>query len=254
MKQINFYFCVLAVTGLFLLTSCGEKLGLAEQLWAELDLTAAPNTLVESERNAGWQLLFDGRTTNGWRGYNMQGVPGDWEVENGTLTVNGTGGGEEQDVITNGIYRNFAFTVEYKLTEGANSGIIFQIKEDPKYKFPYETGPEFQLVDTDGFPGRLEDWQSNGANYAMYPPRAIVHNPVGEWNRLMIVVKDHHVTQILNGVVIVEYEKYSDEWNALRNSGKWMDFPDYGKYDEGHISLQNHGHKLWFRNIKLKQL
>jgi hypothetical protein len=165
MKQIHFYFCVLAVTGLFLFTSCGNKLGLAEQLWAELDLTAAPNTLAGKERSAGWQMLFDGRTPSGWHGYNMQGIPSDWVVEDGTLTVNGTGGGEEQDIITDGIYRNFAFTVEYKLSQGANSGIIFQIKEDPKYQFPYETGPEFQLVDGDSNPGRLEDVQSNGANY-----------------------------------------------------------------------------------------
>jgi hypothetical protein len=209
--------------------------------------------LTDKEKRSGWQLLFDGRTPNGWHGYNMRGIPDVWAIEDGSFTVNSTGGGEEQDIITDGIYRNFAFTVEYKLSQGSNSGIIFQVKEDPKYQFPYETGPEFQLSDSNN-PNRLGGVQSHGANYGMYAPTSTPYKPAGEWNRLMLVVKDNRVTQILNGVIVVEYEKYSDEWNALRNSGKWADFPDYGKFDEGHISMQNHGSKLWFRNIKLKQL
>jgi len=233
---------------------CSAHLG--EKLWAELDLNAPPNTLSASEREAGWQLLFDGSTPNGWRGYNMpNGIPDVWAVEDGTLTMNSVGGGEEQDIITNAIYRNFAFSVEYKLSVGSNSGIIYQVKEDPKYTFPYETGPEFQLIDASHRPDRpLLDWQSHGANYAMYPPKARPYNPAGEWNRLMLVVNGDEVIQLINGVEVVRYVKYSDEWNELRDSGKWVDFPDYGKFDEGHIALQNHGTKLWYRSVKLKQL
>jgi hypothetical protein len=93
-----------------------------------------------------------------------------------------------------------------------------------------------------------------GANYAMYPPKSFPAKPVGEWNHLMLVVNGNHVTQILNGVIVVEYDKYSADWKKLRDSGKWKDYPDYGKYDEGNISLQNHGTQIWFHNIKLKEL
>ena len=252
MKKTNFYFFALVVTGIFLLNSCGQKTNLVSKLYVELDLNAAPNVLSEKEKKAGWQLLFDGKTTVGWHGYNMQGIPDVWTVEDGCFTINEEGGHESQDIITNSIYRNFAFTVEFKLSPGSNSGIIFQVVESPKYQFPYETGPEFQLADPASRFGTPE--QSIGANYGMYAPTAKPSNPAGEWNRLLLVVNGNKVTHILNGVEIVNYEKYSDEWTKLRNSGKWVDFPDYGISDEGHISLQNHGSKLWFRNIKIKQL
>lgn len=226
----------------------------AKELYSEISSTSQLNKLSDKEKDAGWQLLFDGVTGNGWHGYNQQGIPEFWSIEDGSLTMNSTGMGEEQDIITDKIYRNFAFTVEYKLSKGANSGIIFQLKEDSKYKFPYETGPEFQLIDQDNWPDPLEDRQIHGANYAMYPPLAKPYNPFSEWNRLLLVVEGNDVIQMINGEVVVSYTKYSDEWNELRNSGKWTDFPDWGKFDEGNISLQNHGTKVWFRNIKIKEL
>jgi len=250
MKQIYF----LALISVLLFFSCGKKPDLITKLYSELDFTATLNTLTENEKKDGWQLLFDGKTTTGWHGYNMDGIPDVWTVEDGCITINGEGGNEEQDIITDAIFRNFAFTVEYKLSSGSNSGVIFQVKEDPKYQFPYETGPEFQLIDHENWPDLLEDWQINGANYAMYPPKAMPNNPVGEWNRLFLVVNGNHVTQLINGVEVVNYEKYSNEWVELRNSGKWVNYSDYGISDEGHISLQNHGTKLWFRNIKIKTL
>jgi len=252
MKRVNFYF--VALISVFLFSSCESKINLASKLYAELDLTSAPNTLTEKEKQAGWQLLFDGKTTTGWHGYNMTGIPEMWTIEDGSLTMNSVGGHEDQDIITDSVYRNFAFTVEFKMTPGCNSGIIFQVKEDPKYKFPYETGPEFQLIDDKGWPDKLENWQLTGANYAMYPPKATPTKPIGEWNRLLLVVNGNHVTQMINGVEVVSYEKYTDEWVKLRNSGKWANYPDYGIVDEGHISLQNHGTKLWFRSVMIKQL
>ena len=87
----------------------------------------------------------------------------------------------------------------------------------------------------------------------MYPPKSLPCNPVGEWNQLMLVVDGNQVTQIINGVVVVVYEKYSEDWKKLRDSGKWSTFPDYGKFDEGYISLQNHGTQVWYSNIKLKE-
>ena len=223
-------------------------------LYTELSEEAPANTLTVNEADNDWVLLFNGHDFSGWHGYNMQGVPEFWIIEDQAMTITATGGGESQDIITGNTYKDFALSLEYRVTEGANSGIIFQVREDPEYEYPYETGPEFQIIDDEGWPGGLEDWQKNGANYAMYPPASSPAKPVGEWNRILLVVDGNHVTQMLNGVVVVEYEKYSDEWQKLRNSGKWNDFPDYGKFDEGHISLQNHGTKVAFRSIKIKEL
>lgn len=223
-------------------------------LYNEIDRTVEPNKITEKEVSQNWQLLFDGINADGWHGYNQQGVPECWEVQDNCLTMKSVGGNEEQDLITDKVYDNFALSLEYKMTTGANSGVLFQIKEDPKYKFAYETGLEFQIIDHENWPDPLEDWQINGANYAMYPPMEKPYKNIGEWNQLMLVVNGDEVTQILNGVVIVKFTKNSEEWTKLRNSGKWTDYPDYGKYDKGHVSLQNHGTKVWFRNIMIKEL
>jgi hypothetical protein len=235
--------------------SCGKTIVIdAKSLLSEIDQLSTPNTLTDHEKEQGWQLLFDGKTTDGWHGYNMKSFPDCWAIEEGTFTMNSFGSGEDQDIITNKKYRSFALYLEYKLTIAANSGVIFQIAEDTLYKYPYETGPEFQVIDHENWPDSLNDWQTNGANYAMYPPKAKPYKPIGEWNQLFLFVNENKITQILNGEVVVEYEKNSEEWTKLRNSGKWADYPDWGKFDEGYISLQNHGTKVWYRSIKLKEL
>ncbi len=225
-----------------------------KSLYLELGKSEPANLLSKNEMKNGWQLLFDGKSTSGWHGYNMGIFPDCWVIEEGSFTMTTEGRGESQDIITDKIYKNFAFTAEFKLTQGANSGIIFQISEDTTYKYPYETGPEFQIIDHMNWPDPLEDWQKCAANYAMYPSKVTDYKPIGEWNRLLLVVNGNHVTHILNGEIAVEYDKYSEEWTKLRGSGKWASFPDWGKFDEGPISLQNHGTKVWFRNIKIKEL
>ena len=224
------------------------------KLYSEIDQKAAPNTLTKAEAANHWILLFDGKNTNGWHGYNLAGFPDCWTIEDGCLTMTTQGRAESQDIITDKTYKSFVFYTEFKLTPGANSGLLFQVAEDKKYKFPYETGPEYQVIDQDGWPGKLEDWQICGANYAMNPPMVKPYKKVGEWNQAMIVADGKQVTFILNGQVTVRYTKNSPEWTSQRNSGKWSAYPDYGKYDEGHISLQNHGTKVWYRNIKIKVL
>jgi hypothetical protein len=226
----------------------------AMTLYSEIDRSTAPNTLTKNEKDKGWVLLFNGTTTDGWRGYNLDVFPDCWILEDGALTMTTQGRAESQDIISNKKYSSFALSAEFKLTKGANSGILFQISEDKKYKFPYETGPEYQVIDQDNWPDKLENWQICGANYAMYPPMVKPYKPVGEWNQILLVVDGNNVTQMLNGEVVVNYIKNSEEWTKLRNSGKWSAFPDWGKFDEGFISLQNHGTKVWYRNIKLKEL
>ena len=247
----NIVISCLLTTILFALCNNEEK-SIYQQMG--LDSNAPLNTLTEKETAAGWVLLFNGIDFTGWHGFNMTGIPSEWSIEDGTMTMAYVDSEESQDVITDKIYKDFILFLEYKMTSQANSGVLFQVKEDPAYRYPYETGPEIQIIDDLGWPGKLEDWQMHGSNYAMYVAEGEFNKPVGEWNTILLVVNNNQVTQYVNEVKVVEYEKYTDDWTQRRNSGKWNDYPDYGKFDEGHISLQNHGTQVFFRNIKLKEL
>lgn len=235
--------------------SCKDQAPTVESLMAEIDADASLNTLTKAEKKADWVLLFDGKTFDGWHGFNMNGAPDCWLVEDGALKILTEGGAETSlGLLTDKKYKSFALSLEFQLTEAANSGIIYQVAEDAKYSYPYETGTEYQVIDDANWPDPLEDWQISGANYAMYPPISKPFKEVGDWNQVMLVIDGNQITHVLNGEVVVEYEKYSDDWMKLRNSGKWSDYPDYGKFDEGYITLQNHGTKVNYRNIKIKEL
>ena len=223
-------------------------------LYAELDKSAPVNTLPEAEVKAGWQLLSNGTDFTGWHGFNMKGIPDCWVIEDGCFTMTTKGRAESQDIVTDKVYKSFALFAEFKLDTAANSGIIYHIKEDTIYKFPYETGAEYQVIDQENWPDSLADWQICGANYAMHPPKVRPYKTLGEWNQAFLVVNGNKVTHMLNGEVVVEFEKYTEDWKKLRADGKWANFPDYGKFDEGYISLQNHGTKVWYRNVKIKEL
>lgn len=228
----------------------------ALSLLAELDKETPVNQLSKKEKKQGWMLFSDGKSFDNWHGFNMDEVPDCWIIEDGAFKVLTEGGAESnKGLVTDKVYKDFALALEFKVDKGSNSGILFQVAEDPKYTYAYETGPEYQVIDHEGWPGGgLTDYQICGANYAMYAPKTKPFKPAGEWNQAFLMVKGNKVTQILNGKIVVEYEKYSDEWTKLRNDGKWSNFPDYGKYDEGHIVLQNHSTTVWYRNIKLKEL
>jgi hypothetical protein len=212
----------------------------------------APNTLTPAEKAAGWRLLFDGTTTTGWHVFGRDTVEG-WDIADGTLIALGKGGDHANDIVTNEDYENFELVVDWKLSPRANSGIFFNVVEQG-YDRIYATGPEYQLIDDEGWPDKLEDWQRCGANYAMHPPSAHPAKPVGEWNHTRIVVNGGHVEHWLNGVKTVEYQLWTPEWETLRATGKWKDFPGYGKAKKGKIGLQDHGNKVWFRNIKVRPL
>jgi hypothetical protein len=218
------------------------------------EMKAQQNFLTPEEKAESWVLLFDGQTTNGWRGFKMAEMPFNWTVEDGCLVVKGTGVGETaNDIITNDQYEDFDLYLEWAISPGGNSGIFFHVLEGD-YPSTYATGPEYQLIDDIGYPGKLEDWQQTGANYAMHPAnnRNKILKPVEEFNSSEIRVKNGHVTHWLNGEIIVEYDLWTDEWYKLAREGKWKDYPGYGLAKKGHIGLQDHGSLVRFRNIKLK--
>ena len=221
-------------------------------LYSQIDRTSAPNVLTKAEKDKGWNLLFDGKTTSGWHGYNLKSFPDCWTVEDGILTTITKTGKESQDITTDKIYRSFALSIDFKVAKASNSGIIYNVKEDPKYKYSYETGPEVQIMDLK--PDQKAGLQSLGANYGMYVAKPFPVKQTGEWNNLMLIVDGDRITQIMNGAIVVEFDRNTPEWKKLKDTGKWKDYPDYGKYTEGKIDLQNHGTPIWFRNIKLKEL
>ncbi|MCF8381611.1 MAG: DUF1080 domain-containing protein [Bacteroidales bacterium] len=226
------------LASLILLSGCNNKSNKPAILNAEED---------------GWISLFNGIDLSGWRSFHSDTIEG-WTVEDSCLTALGKGGDLGGDIISTDKFENFILELEWKIEPEGNSGIMFHVLEDG-YKTTYETGPEYQLIDDKGFPEPLEDWQTTAANYAMHKASDNKQiNPVGEFNKTKIVVDSSHVEHWINGVKVVEYELWSEEWLKLKESGKWKDYPDYGMAKSGYISLQDHGSKTWFRNIRLKKL
>ncbi|HVM87172.1 MAG TPA: DUF1080 domain-containing protein [Puia sp.] len=209
------------------------------------------NTLTAAEKRAGWILLFDGKSTENWRTYQNQ--PDDsWQVVDGELYCQEKAVAKRADLITIDEYGSFELQLDWKISKGANSGILYHVQET--HHASYETGPEYQLIDDVGYPGQLEEWQKSGADYAMHPPAKIVSKTAGEYNHTRIVVNGDHVQHWLNGVKVADFHAWTAEWEKLKKEGKWKDYPDYGIAKSGYIALQNHGGGIWFKNIKIKKL
>jgi hypothetical protein len=216
------------------------------------------NTLTAAEKATGWVLLFDGKSTSGWHGYNGQATKS-WTIEDCALKTVGTegnyGSDTRADIATDREFTNFEISIDWKASKGGNSGLMYGVVEDKKYDTAWKTGPEYQFIDDVGFPEKLEEWQKAGANYAMHLPNALKQlKPVGEWNNTKIVANGTHVEHWLNGKKILEFERWNDAWKKLRDSGKWKDAPDYGLAKTGRIVLQDHGSVFWFRNVKIRPL
>jgi hypothetical protein len=207
------------------------------------------NSLSAEEQQAGWKLLFDGSTTNGWRNYRKQTVGPGWTVIDGILTRSGDDAG---DIITTDKYRNFDLALDWRVSEGGNSGILYRATEEGDYI--WQSAPEMQILDDARHDDGKSPLTSAGSNFALYPaPRGIVH-PAGEWNSARVLVNGNHVEHWLNGQKLLEYELGSAEWNDRVAKSKFATMPLYGKASEGFIGLQDHGDKVEFRNIRVRTL
>jgi hypothetical protein len=212
------------------------------------------NVLTEQQKADGWVLLFDGTTMNGWRTF--KNLPNNsWEVADGALHckpfVEG-GVNERADLITEEQYENFEFAFQWMISPQGNSGVMFRVSE--AYNEPYATGPEYQVLDDEGYPGEVRDVNFSGGNYDMHTPENRTLRPVGEWNDGKIVVNGDHVEHWLNGIKVVDYDLNSADWTARRDASKWKDFPAYATIKKGHLDLQDHGNEVWFRNLMIKVL
>ncbi|HEY8920877.1 MAG TPA: DUF1080 domain-containing protein [Chitinophaga sp.] len=216
--------------------------------------TAPANVLTDAEKADGWQLLFNGQNLDGWHIYKGK-TSNSWVAENGTLHCLGSEkdkSDKRADLTSDGTYDNFELQADWKLAPKGNSGIIYLASEE--FDAAYKSGPEYQLIDDENFPEKLEGWQKTGANYAMGDPLVAAAKPIGEWNQARIIVNKGHVEHWLNGQKTAEYTIGSPEWKKAKETGKWKDAKGYGATKKGHIDLQDHGSEIWFKNIKIKEL
>lgn len=233
----------------------------AAALCSTLAAQTPDNTLSRKEKRDGWQLLWDGTSTEGWRGAKLDSFPAHgWAIEDGVLKVNKADGGESTnggDIVTVAKYRNFILSVDFLFTEGANSGIKYFVNTDLNQGLGSAIGCEFQILDDERHPDAKLGVKGNrqlGSLYDLIPAPADKPVRKGEWNTAVVIVRDSHVEHWLNGVKLLEYERANQMWDALVAYSKYSDWPNFGNASEGHILLQDHGDEVWFKNIKIKEL
>ncbi len=219
------------------------------------------NTISPKEKAEGWRLLWDGKTTNGWRGAKLDDFPQKgWSIQDGILKVEKAAGGESTnggDIITTRTYKNFILKVDFKITAGANSGIKYFVDPTLNKGQGSAIGCEFQILDDTRHPDAKLGVNGNrtlGSLYDLIPAKSDKPFRSGFFNTAMVVVQDNHVEHWLNGVKIVEYQRNNQMWNALVDFSKYKDWPDFGNYTQGYILLQDHGDEVLFQNIKIKEL
>lgn len=211
------------------------------------------NTLTESEKNDGWISLFDGKTTNGWHTYNKEKAGSAWRVVDGALHLD-PASKDWGDIVTSKEFTNFDLKAEWKISPNGNSGIIFLVKEDPKYKASYHTGMEMQVLDNDGHPdGKIKKHRA-GDLYDLISCSKETVKPVGEWNQVEIIVNNGDLKLFLNGFNVVHTTLWDDAWKKLVAGSKFKEWPEFATFKSGRIDLQDHGNEVWYRNIKIKNL
>ena len=223
-------------------------------------MNQAINTLTTQEKNNHWNLLFDGQTTNGWHTYGKQTAGKVWKVADGILHLDSESRNkfstpEGGDLVTNKEYDNFDLKYDWKISLNGNSGLMIYVKDDiAKYKEPYFTGPEMQILDNNGHPDGKIYKHHAGDLYDLVASPKDVTKPVGEWNSAEIISNNGKLDFYLNGVHTVNTTMWDDNWRKMVAGSKFKAWPDFGTFKKGRIDLQDHGDEVWFRNIKIKSL
>ena len=238
----------------FFLAACNSQNNNSNKEAMQSDSTPTAPT------NDGWITLFDGTSTNGWHKYGGGPVGSAWKIADGTLYLDST---EKQngtiknggDLSTDEEFENFDLKLEWKISKGGNSGIMFCVNEDTtKYKKPYETGPEMQVLDNDGHPdGKIKKHRA-GDLYDLISSSKETVKPVGEWNQVEIKLLNGKLDFFLNGENEVSTTMWDDSWNKLVANSKFKTMPGFGTFKKGHINLQDHDCMVWYRNIMIKRL
>ncbi len=227
--------------------------------WDAQAQSSATNMLSKKELKQGWKLLFDGKTMAGWHNFKSDKIGPAWKVVDGAMYLDATnkkdwqtmGGG---DLVSQAEFENYELRVEWKIGPCGNSGIIFNVVEDPKYDYVWKTGPEMQVLDNTCHPDAKIIKHRAGNLYDLIESKSESVRPAGEWNQARIVSNRGHLELWLNDVKQVETQMFTPEWEALIMGSKFKNEPDFGKARKGHVSLQDHGDQVWFRNIKILEL
>lgn len=233
------------------------------------DKTEKSRQEMESERIAeaeaekppqDWTVLFDGTSFDGWKEYQKSSVSEHWKIEDGAMVFHppkNRQDGEIHDLVTEREFTDFILSLDWKISEGGNSGVMWGVNEDEKYKKPYHTGPEIQVLDNERHSdAKVGTSHQAGALYDMEGPSKDVAKPAGEWNTMVITVDngEKRGSVELNGEEIVNFPVGNEMWGTMVSKSKFADWDGFGKFIQGKIVLQDHGDKVWYRDIKIKEL
>lgn len=225
-----------------------------------MNTSTEANSLSIEETNNGWQLLFDGKSTNGWHKYGNQTIGKAWKVTDGNLYLDAASKKDWQtaeggDIVTAEEFENFHLKLDWKISPNGNSGIIFFVHEDSaKFKNTYNTGPEMQVLDNNGHPDAKIIKHRAGDLYDLISVSKETVKPVGEWNTAEIKSDNGDLRFFLNGEQVVNTTMWNDAWRTMIAGSKFKSMPGFGTYKKGKIALQDHGDNVWYRNIKIRKL
>jgi len=264
MKDIRILSIICPLSILILVGCSGQKSENQtgqEQITEVQDEVVNDNQLTEVEKTEGWRLLFDGSTLNGWHKFKADSVGEKWQAQDGILFFAGDEENESEaraaeggDILTDDEFSNYELNLEWKISSGGNSGIIYNIIESNDYKEIWHTGPEMQIVDNAAHPDAQIDKHRAGDLYDLIACSEETVRPAGEWNQVRLIVNNGNVQHWLNGVKVVEVQFWTPEWDELVAGSKFSEKPDFGTARKGRIALQDHHNQVWFRNIKIKEL
>lgn len=229
---------------------------------AEAPAPLPPNTLTEAEKAGGWKLLFDGQSTRGWHCWKKKTVGASWVIEDGALKLNAVPqpDGKLQtedggDLVTDSEFEDYELRLEWKISPCGNSGVMFNVIEAEQYDYPWQTGPEVQIIDNTCHPDARFVSHRAGCLYDLVPVKYETVKPAGEWNKVRILIRNGKGRFWLNGRQVVEFEMFNGQWERMIQNSKFKDMPDFGKARKGRICLQDHNDAVvWFRNIKIREI
>ncbi|MCF8713399.1 DUF1080 domain-containing protein [Joostella atrarenae] len=249
MKTINYLFMASLA-----MMSCKQQNN--EKATSDTVATQKEEVTKESDTNKEeWVSLFDGKNYDSWHMFNGGEVNDTWSIKDGAMVF--TPGENAGNIVTNNDYTNFELSLDWKISEGGNSGIFWGVQEGDKYKEPYQTGPEIQVLDNERHPdAKAGETHQAGALYDMIAPSENVVKPAGEWNNCVLTInhKTNQGSVTLNGTKIVEFPVHGEKWEEMIANSKFKGWDGFGVSKTGKIGLQNHGNIVSYRNIKIKEL
>jgi hypothetical protein len=214
--------------------------------------------LSAEEKASGWELLFDGKSFDGWHTYGTDTISDEWQVVNGAMvfTPHPDRNHGMNNIITDKKYTNFILSIEWMISKEGNSGVFWGVYENDKFPVPYQTAPEIQVLDNVNHPDGAKSTHQAGAIFGILGPTVDVANNYNEWNHFIIKIehKKNLGSVMLNGTKIIEFPVHGEEWDKLVFNSKFKDWEGFAKYQTGNIGLQDHANKVWFKNIKIKEL